>query len=53
MVSGESENFEGGAVHGKKQTVDTSDGAERKRNQKYGANRVARTLILLEVNFDK
>ena len=24
---------------------DTSDGAEHKRNQKYGANRVERTLI--------
>ena len=34
-----------GLFHGKKRMVDTSDGAERKRNQKYGANRVKRTLI--------
>ena len=34
--------FDGGAVPWKKRTVDTSDGAERKRNQKYGANRVER-----------
>ena len=35
------------AVPWKKRTVviDTSDEAERKRNQKYGANRVERTLI--------
>ena len=26
-------------------TFNTSDGAERKRNQKYGANRVERTVI--------
>ena len=45
LVSGESENFDGGAVPWKKRTVDTSDGAERKRKQKYGANRVERTLI--------
>ena len=34
--------FDGGAVPWKKRTVDTSDGAERKRNKKYGANRVER-----------
>ena len=45
MVSRESENFDGGAVSWKKRTVNTSDGVERKRNQKYGANRVERTLI--------
>ena len=38
-----------GAVPWKKRTVviDTSDGAERKRNQKYGAKRVERTLTTL------
>ena len=42
------DHFDGGAVPWKKRMVDTSDGAERKRNQKYGANRVERTNRAME-----